>query len=70
LSIPVTALVGTIKEPKIYKVENGKVYLKDITIGISTKDNIEVLNGLADGEVVVLGGQINLYDGALVNSIN
>jgi RND family efflux transporter MFP subunit len=70
LSIPVTALVGTIKEPKIYKVENGKVYLKDITIGISTKDNIEVLNGLADGEVVVVGGQINLYDGALVNSIN
>lgn len=70
LSIPVTALVGTIKEPKIYKVENGKVYLKDITIGVSTKDYFEVLNGLADGDIVVIGGQINLYDGALVNSIN
>jgi RND family efflux transporter MFP subunit len=70
LSIPVTALVGTIKEPKVYKVENGKAYLKDITIGISTKDYFEVLNGLADGEVIVIGGQLNLYDGALVNSIN
>ncbi|MFA7361349.1 MAG: efflux RND transporter periplasmic adaptor subunit [Candidatus Kapaibacterium sp.] len=70
LSIPVTALVGTIKEPKIYKVENDKVYLKDITIGVSTKDYFEVLNGLTDGDIVVIGGQINLYDGALVNSIN
>lgn len=70
LSIPLTAIVGTLKEPKVYKVENGKVYLKDITTGVSTKDNIEVLNGLADGDIVVIGGQINLYDGALVNSIN
>jgi RND family efflux transporter MFP subunit len=70
LSIPITAIVGTVKEPKVYKVDNGKVYLKDITIGISTKDNIEVLNGLIDGDIVVTGGQINLYDCALVNSIN
>lgn len=70
LSIPVTALVGTIKEPKVYKVENGKAYLKDITIGISTKDYFEVLNGLVNGDNIVIGGQLNLYDGALVNSIN
>ncbi len=70
LAIPVTALVGTIIEPKIYKVENGKAYLKDITIGISTKDYFEVLSGLTDGDIIVAGGQINLYDGALVNSIN
>jgi len=44
--------------------------LKDITIGVSTKDYFEVLNGLTDGDIVVIGGQINLYDGALVNSIN
>lgn len=70
LSIPTTAIVGTVKEPKVYKVENGKVLLKDITIGITTKDNVEVLNGLTDGDIIVTGGQINLYDGALVNSIN
>lgn len=70
LSIPITAIVGTVKEPKIYKVENGKVFMKDLTVGISTKDNIEVLNGLSDGDIVVIGGQINLYDGALVNSLN
>lgn len=70
LSIPVAALVGTIKEPKVYKVENGKAYLKDITIGISTKDYFEVLNGLADGDEIVISGQMNLYNGALVNPIN
>jgi len=70
LSIPTTAIVGTVKEPKVYKVENGKVLLKDITIGITTKDNVEVLNGLTDGDIIVNGGQINLYDGALVSSIN
>jgi RND family efflux transporter MFP subunit len=70
LSIPVAALVGTIKEPQIYKVENGKAYLKNISLGTTTNDFLEVTNGLSDGDVVVIGGQVNLYDGALVNTIN
>lgn len=69
LSIPVIALVGTIKEPKVYKEENGKVYLKDITVGISTNDYLEVLSGLSDGDEIVTVGQLNLYDGAPVKNI-
>ncbi|MDD5362462.1 MAG: efflux RND transporter periplasmic adaptor subunit [Ignavibacteria bacterium] len=70
LSIPVAALVGTIKEPQIYKVENGKAYLKNISLGTATNDFLEVTNGLSEGDAVVIGGQVNLYDGALVNTIN
>lgn len=68
LSIPVTALVGTIKEPKVYKVENGKAYLKNITIGITTNDFLEVLSGLANGDEIVTMGQLNLFDGASVKT--
>jgi RND family efflux transporter MFP subunit len=70
LAIPVTALVGTIKEPQIYKIENGKAYLKNITLGMATNDYLEVLNGLTDGDIIVIGGHLNLYDGALVNPTN
>jgi RND family efflux transporter MFP subunit len=68
MSIPVAALIGTVKEPQIYKVENGKAYLKNITLGIATNDYLEVLNGLADGDEIVIGGQLNLFDGASVNN--
>lgn len=68
MSIPVAALVGTIKEPQIYKIENGKAYLKNITVGVTTNDYLEVLSGLADGDEIVTGGQLNLFDGAPVNN--
>jgi RND family efflux transporter MFP subunit len=69
LAIPVAALVGTVKEPQIYKVENGRAYLKNITIGITTNDYLEVLSGLSDGDEIVIAGQLNLFDGVPVNNI-
>jgi len=68
LSVPVAVLVGTIKEPQLYVVENGKAYLKNITVGTVTNDYLEVLSGLADGDEIVIGGQLNLFDGASVNN--
>ena len=70
MSIPVAALIGTIKEPQVYKIENEKAHLKNITLGIATNDFLEVLSGLADGDEIVTGGQLNLFDGASVNNIN
>lgn len=69
-AIPVGALVGTIKEPKVYKIENGKAVLKNITIGLSTGSFLEVTNGLSVGDEIVIIGQVNLYDGAPVNIIS
>lgn len=67
IAIPVVALIGTIKEPQVYKIENGKAYLKNLVIGITTNEYLEVVNGLNEGDEIVTVGQVNLYDGAPVN---
>ena len=67
IAIPVIALIGTIKEPQVYKIENGKAYLKNLTIGITTNEYLEVVSGLNEGDEIVTVGQVNLYDGAPIS---
>jgi RND family efflux transporter MFP subunit len=64
--IPRIALVGSIKSPQVYVVENNKAKLKNIVIGAIFSDIIQVLNGLEPGEIVVTSGQINLQDNSSV----
>jgi RND family efflux transporter MFP subunit len=70
LQIPRTALVGSIKNAKAYKVVNGQVKLVDIVIGADNGDYFSVLSGLSPGDEVVTTGQINLSDGDSVKIIN
>jgi RND family efflux transporter MFP subunit len=66
LVIPRNALVGTAKQPQVFVMENGKAVLKNIQIGASSNDFYEVTEGLKEGEIVIISGQVNLEDGTLV----
>lgn len=66
VAIPVGALVGTIKQPQVYKIQDGKAHLLNITVGVTTNEYLEVVSGLSEGDEVVTVGQLNLYDGAPV----
>lgn len=66
LVIPRSALVGTVKQPQVFVVENGKAVLKNIQIGASNNDFYEVTEGLKEGETVIISGQVNLENGTLV----
>ncbi len=70
LQIPRTALVGSIKNAKVYKIANGQVKLIDIVIGADNGDYFSVVSGLNAGDEVVTTGQINLSDGDSVKVIN
>lgn len=69
LLIPRTSLIGSIKDAKVYAVENNKAFQKNITIGRDLSNNLEVTKGLKEGDKVVTTGQINLSDGAAVSII-
>ena len=69
LSIPMSALVGTARQGKVYVVNGSQVELRSIRPGISTTDKIQVLEGLKAGEQVVISGQLNLENGSTI-SIN
>lgn len=63
LSIPISALVGTAAQGKVYVVNGVKVELRGVRTGNSTADRVLVLEGLYAGEKVVVSGQLNLENG-------
>ncbi|MGE5812074.1 MAG: efflux RND transporter periplasmic adaptor subunit [Ignavibacteria bacterium] len=60
--IPREALVGSIKDAKLFVVENGIAKVRNIVIGNIYDDMLEVLQGVKEGELVVVNGQNNLKD--------
>ncbi|MCX6267396.1 MAG: efflux RND transporter periplasmic adaptor subunit [Bacteroidetes bacterium] len=70
LLIPRGSIVGSIKNPKIYIVLNNRAILRDIRIGSANDHEVEVLDGLKEGDFVVTSGQINLDNNATVRVVN
>ena len=62
LVIPRDALVGSIKNPQVYVVEAEKARLRDLVVGPEVGTNLTVLQGLNEGDTVVVNGQDNLKD--------
>lgn len=64
------SIVGSIKNPKVYIVESNKALLRDIRIGSANDREVEVLDGLKEGESIVISGQINLENNMTVRVVN
>jgi len=64
--IPTSVIVGVSSQPQVYKVENGKAVLHNITIAQKIKNKTVVAKGLEEGDVIVTNGFINLFDNANV----
>jgi multidrug efflux pump subunit AcrA (membrane-fusion protein) len=70
LQIPRSALVGSVKDAKVYKIVKNRVALIPVIIGSDNGQYFEVVSGLSAGDEVVTSGQINLSDGDSVKVIN
>lgn len=70
LLIPRTALIGSIKDAKVFIINNNNAHLRSVTIGRDFGNYIEVLGGISEGDAVVTTGQINLVEGSPVVTIN
>lgn len=69
LIVPRNAFVGSVSSNQIFVVENGTAKLKTVTAGRILGEKVEILNGLSEGETVIITGQINLTDGTKVDII-
>ena len=67
--IPRKAINGSLKDATVYVVTNEKAALREITTGFVNGNNIEVVSGLNEGEIIVTTGNYNLYNGAVVKVI-
>lgn len=60
--IPREALIGSIKEPKVYVIEDGIAKLRSVVVGEEAGTKLQILQGLKDGEKIVIAGHNNLKD--------
>ncbi len=67
--VPREAIVGSIKKPQVFVVSGKTAKLRDIVVGAEAGTSVEILNGLSEGDRVVVGGQNNLRDGSEINII-
>ena len=54
----------------VYVFDKGKVFQRDIQVGLSQKDQVQVIRGLKKGELIVVEGHNKLSDGEEVNVVN
>lgn len=63
------AFVGSVSSNKVYVFENGVARERNVVAGRVIGDKVEVVKGLAEGDNVIVSGQINLADGVKVQVI-
>lgn len=68
LMVPEQAVVPG-GQPAVFKVVDGKAALTRVRLGVRRDARVEVVEGLADGDVVVTAGQLKLRDGAPVRPV-
>ena len=51
----------------VFIVKNGKAVKKPVTLGIQNTSMVEIVDGLSEGESVVVEGNYGLEDGATVS---
>ncbi|MBL8294205.1 MAG: efflux RND transporter periplasmic adaptor subunit [Bryobacterales bacterium] len=67
LVIPQQAVVNLSTRPQVYVVDAEKrIAIKPVKAGIQSAEGIEILEGLAEGDIVVTAGQNRLRTGQLV----
>jgi len=70
ITIPQGAVVEFDNEPSVWVVTDNTVQARSIALGRSTQERVEVIDGLQEGETVVISGQSRLVEKAPVAVIN
>ncbi len=63
LVIPREAVIGSVRNASVYVTDGSKAYLKKIVCGVEMSGKIEVVQGLNEGEKIIVTGQNVINDG-------
>ncbi|HJV93223.1 MAG TPA: efflux RND transporter periplasmic adaptor subunit, partial [Azonexus sp.] len=68
LLVPEQAVVPG-AQPAVYRVVDGKATLLKVRLGVRRAAQVEVVEGLAEGDVVITAGQLKLREGVPVRAV-
>lgn len=66
LMIPARSLVPILEGVQVYKVVEGKAFAIKVEIGKRTEENVQILQGLSPGDIVITDGQLKVKNNVLV----
>ncbi|RYZ24042.1 MAG: efflux RND transporter periplasmic adaptor subunit [Chitinophagaceae bacterium] len=67
LVVPRAAFVGSTSSNQVFVLDKGNVArIRPVVAGRTIGEQVEILQGLSEGDVVITSGQINLQDGSKV----
>jgi membrane fusion protein, multidrug efflux system len=69
LLIPRAAIVGSVRDPAVFIVADGKAQKRKVVAGGEYGTDVEVLSGLAEEDMLVTGGQTLISDGQPVSVV-
>lgn len=64
--VPASAVGASAAGPYVYVIAADTLERREVETGLTSQGRVEVLSGLAEGELVVTSGQLNLRSGARV----
>ena len=64
--IPRKAIAGSIRNPEIFLVKGDSVIIRKIVVASLDEKQVQVLEGLKVGDVIVTSGQISLVNGSKI----
>lgn len=67
--IPRSSFVGSVSSNQIFVLVDGKSITRKVVAGRVLGENVEILDGLKEGETVITSGQINLTEGTEVSIV-
>jgi membrane fusion protein (multidrug efflux system) len=56
-------------QPTVFKVVDGKAVATRVRLGVRRAAQVEIVDGLAAGDLIVTAGQLKLRDGATVRAV-
>ena len=68
IKLPLSAIYQTQDEPQVWVVQNNTVELRPVRIGSFANEQVEIVAGLRDGDVVVTAGVHKLWSGQQVKT--
>ena len=66
LAVPSQAIVPEMGVDKVFRYTNGKAMPTEITTGIRTEKEVQVLKGLNIGDTIIVSGTLQLRKGSAV----
>ena len=69
LLVPASAIVATGGSPAVFVVEGDHASRRPVSTGMTSRGEVEILEGLAENDTVVTVGNNSLQDGALVRVV-